>query len=145
VAYRAYLTFWDERLVVGMDVAKRMQSLRDQFPECTLMAFADLEAGMVLSVSADTSRMQEEISSLCSTAKTVLSHQANGPIEALISNGSDAGVFEAVLIEPEEVGVFLKSTIKQSDVFCCVCTSRISLQRFLPAVRAALDALEMPK
>ncbi|WP_152594046.1 MULTISPECIES: hypothetical protein [Thalassobacter] len=89
--------------------------------------------------------MQEEISSLCSTAKAVLDHQANGPIEALISNGSDAGVFEAVLIEPEEVGVFLKSTIKQSDVFCCVCTGRISLQRFLPAVRAALDALEMPK
>ena len=128
-----------------MDVAKRMQSLRDQFPECTLMAFADLEAGMVLSVSADTSRMQEEISSLCSTAKAVLDRQANGPMEALISNGSNAGVFEAVLTEPEKVGVFLRSTIKQSDAFCCVCSGQISLARFLPAVRAALDNLDMPK
>ena len=82
-----------------MEVAERMRSLRTQFPECTLMAFADLSAGMILSVSADTSRMQEEISGLCSTAKDVLSCTASGSLGSLITNGTDTNAFEAILIE----------------------------------------------
>lgn len=123
-----------------MTVAERMQLLRDQFPECTLVAFADLAAEMVLSVNADTARIQEEINGLCATATDAL----GGPsIDAIFANGAESGVFEAVLVERQEIGVFLRSTVKQSDAFCCVCTPRISLGEFLPAARAALDASDM--
>ena len=126
-----------------MEVEERMRSLRTQFPECTLMAFADLSAWMILSVIADTSRMQEEISGLCSTANDVLSCTASGSLCSLITNGTDTNAFEAILIEHEEVGVFLRSTVKQNDAFCCVCSAQISLSHFLPAVRAAIDTLDV--
>ena len=105
------------------------------------MAFADLAAGMVLSVSADTSRIQEEINSLCETAQDAFGDNNAELFATLFAGGKEPGVFEAIFIEGQQIGIFLRSTVQQNDAFCCVCTTRISLAEFVPAARAALDRL----
>jgi hypothetical protein len=122
-----------------MTIAQRMQSVRDAFPECRLVAFADLAAGMVLSVSSESSRMQEEMNGLCATAVETLGGHTTGHLAPVFARAAAPGIFEVIIMERREIGVFLRSTTQPNDAFCCVCTPDIALADFLSVARKALD------
>ena len=122
-----------------MTIAERMQTVREAFPECRLIAFADLSAGMVLSVSAETSQLQEEMNALCATAVDAFSGASTEHLSPFFQKGSVTGLYEVIIMEPSEVGVFLRSLNQPNDAFCCVCTPGIPLVEFLPKARAALE------
>lgn len=125
-----------------MKITERLQALRDSFPACRMIAYVDLAAEMVLSTSARTSVPQENLNAMCMTAVETLSGRTVPRLASLFERGKQDGVFEVILIDPDEVGVFLKSALQPTEAFCSVCGPDIPLTEFLRDARAHLHAIE---
>ena len=118
-----------------MNLAEKLDGLRLKYPECKTLAFADVSTGMVLYASADESLKQEQLDSLCGTAVEMLSGSIAMRVGEAISEQSSTGIFQAIIIERDEVGIFLKSMSNPVDALCCVCTSDIALGAFIKEAR----------
>ncbi len=100
-----------------MSVLDELDKLRATLPGCTLVAFGDLTARIVLCASAEAKRPQEELDALCMAASQTL----DGPFAAMTSGllGSER-LSEAVSVHPGEIQIFLRSELDDSDaLFCC--------------------------
>lgn len=124
-----------------MKIAHRMQSVRDAFPACRMIVYADLKANMVLSTSADTSLPQEQLNDFCATAVDTLSGASVPQLADIFAQGQAPGVYEVIILDRSEIGVFLKSVSHSNDAFCCVCTRDIPLNALLQDLRQHLEAI----
>ncbi len=122
-----------------MELAEKLDDLRLKFPGCRTLAFADISTGMVLCASAADHLRQEHLDSLCSTAAEMLNGSIAKPVCDAFADNENTGIFQAIIIEPTEIGIFLKSRHNPADALCCVCAPTIELGAFLQDARENLS------
>lgn len=118
-----------------MELVEKLDDLRSRYPECRTLAFADISTGMILCTSAEGKLRQEKLDSLCGTAVEMLSGSIAKHIGGAFPAQEDSGVYQAIIVEPAEIGIFLKSTINPADALCCVCLPAIKLGAFIEDAR----------
>lgn len=123
-----------------MSIARTLDSLRQAFPECRTVAYADISTSMILSTSSDDALRQEHLDALCETAVDMLDGTGAPPLADLLGKG-DGGVFQVIVMDPAEVGIFLKSTTTPTDALCCLCSPRIDTGSFIPHARRYLEEI----
>lgn len=124
-----------------MNIVERLDCVRQEFPECQIVAYADLSTNMILSTSTAMELRQEYVDSLCDSAVDVLGGQSSLPLRGALGGGGDADIFQVIIMESTEVHVFLRSTTSQMDALCCVCSPLIDLGAFLAGARLQLDEI----
>lgn len=114
-----------------------LDTLRSGVPGCQMVAFADLSAGLVLSVSAGRKRPQEELDALCSAASDMLDGaQAQSAARAL------AGPVDlAVALQPGRTMAVLRSPADPVEALVCVGTPGMNPAEALAGARRALAAI----
>lgn len=124
-----------------MNIVERLDCVRQEFPECQIVAYADLSTNMILSTSTAMELRQEYVESLCDSAVDALGGQSSLPLQGALGEGGDADVFQVIIIDPTEVHIFLRSTTSPMDALCCVCSPLINLGAFLTGARLQLDEI----
>lgn len=124
-----------------MNITERLDCVRQEFPECQVVAYADISTNMILSTSAAIELRQEHVDSLCDIAVDVLGGQSSSPLRGVLGGHSGSDVFQVIIIEPAEVGVFLRSTTSPIEALCCVCSPLIDLGKFIAGARLHLDEI----
>jgi len=128
-----------------MNITERLDCVRQEFPECQLLAYADISTNMILSTSGAMELRQEHLDSLCDIAVDVLGGQSSSHLRSLLEGRSGATVFQVIIIEPTEVHVFLRSTASLKEALCCVCSPLINLGEFISGARLHLDEIGLGK
>ena len=113
-----------------MRLSEKLDELREKFPACQVLAFADNSTGMVLCSSSAEKLRQERLDALCDRAIEALGGDAATCVRAAVKQ-LEGGIFKAITIEPAEVGIFLKSKTNPDDVLCCVCSPAVALEEFI--------------
>lgn len=128
-----------------MNLAEKLDCVRQEFPECRMVAYADISTNMILSTSSAMELRQEHLDSLCDIAVDMLCGQSSSHLRGALGGSSDADVFQVIIIEPTEVNVFLRSTTSPMEALCCVCSPLINLGKFIAGGRLHLDKIGMEK
>lgn len=116
-----------------MGVAEELQKLRQSEAGCRLVAFADIDAQLVLvSDSAETAR-RETLDSLCASATRIFEASQTGTGDVL--TGADT----AVEVAGSEMQIFLRNTADPTDVICCICAADTDAVQFITTARQALN------
>lgn len=118
-----------------MSVVDELDKLRATLPGCTLVAFGDLGARIVLCASAAEKRPQEELDALCSAASTSLDGIALAPM----LGGS--ALSQAVAVGPGEIRVFLRSHLDPCDALFCCFTDQTDIREMVATGRATLHKI----
>ena len=124
-----------------MTLTEKLDELRLKHPGCRTLAFADISTSTILYASAEEHLRQEHLDSLCGTAMEMLNGGIATHVRGVFSGHEDSDVYQAIIIEVAEVGVFLKSTTNPADALCCVCSLSIDLGRFVQNARESLTQL----
>ncbi len=115
-----------------MGVQDELDDLRAGFPGCSLVAFADLGAQIVLvSSSAETAR-RDTLDSLCRGAVSLF--------EAA-SAGHEPDMDTALRYQGGTVEVYVRDPDRSEDALCAQCSPDTDLTGFLAAARTAITAL----
>ncbi|MCY4336366.1 MAG: hypothetical protein OXC60_17055 [Litoreibacter sp.] len=118
-----------------MSIKQELDQLRQRFPDCMIAGFTDLSTGMVLSASHQENLRQEHLDALCATGADMLRGDTSCAIAESLSPDPDAPIVEAVLLNPNEVGIFFSAPDHGVDALCCACTPAIPIARFTDAAR----------
>ena len=125
-----------------MDIAGRLNALRDTTPGCALVAFGDLGTRLVLRSSAKGQQPQEYLDQLCTQAAHGFSLQDALADQATLS-GEDTA--EVVVVTPQETRVYLRnpdaSKDTANDAILCVCDTEHSARSLVPPAMALLGDL----
>lgn len=115
-----------------MSVQDDLDKLRVAFPGCTMVAFADLGARIVLvSSSAETAR-RDVLDGLSRSAVSAFDFAARAGVPA-----ADL----ALQCTAGQVEIYLRDPARPDDALCAHCTVAMDLDGFLSAARSALSAL----
>ena len=121
-----------------MSVPDELDKLRATLPGCTLVAFGDLSARIVLCASAEERRPQEELDALCLTA----SQSLNGPKAGQLADAlGGTTLTEAVTIKKGEIRVYLRSEYDPSDALFCTFTDETDVREMVSAGRRTLSRI----
>ncbi|MCY4181159.1 MAG: hypothetical protein OXD48_12965, partial [Litoreibacter sp.] len=93
-----------------MSIKQELDQLRQRFPDCMIAGFTDLSTGMVLSASHQENLRQEHLDALCATGADMLRGDTSCAIAESLSPDPDAPIVEAVLLNPNEVGILYIAT-----------------------------------
>ncbi|MEL7344826.1 MAG: hypothetical protein AAFN59_08190 [Pseudomonadota bacterium] len=116
-----------------MSVKAKLDALREAYPHCQVVAFADVDTGTVLTVSGFRSYKHEEMEWLCSTAVDCL----EGPDR----DRSTTGVDRAIVASTRDIRVFLRSKSDPADTLLCLCDPEIDLGSFTLEATRVLTAI----
>lgn len=119
-----------------MDIKDQLDSLRQKVDGCALVAFADIEARLVLVSSSDARASREVLDALCAEA-------------ALLFNVADAkggenglsGADTALNHDAEGVRFFVRDTVGGSDVLCCVLSPDGKIDALVSESHATANAI----
>ena len=121
-----------------MSVVDELDKLRATLPGCTLVAFGDLGARIVLCASAAEKRPQEELDALCIAASTSLDGGAAHALAPML--GGDA-LSQVVAVSPGEIRVFLRSHLDPCDALFCTFTDQTDIREMVAAGRSTLHKI----
>lgn len=124
-----------------MQLAETLERLRGEFAECRILAFADISTGIVLYWSAGEDIRQEKIDSLCATASDIFNGDIVNQVHKAVAETCREGIHQAIIIEPQEIGFWLKATNNSNDVLCCVCSPQVDLFAFVRRTQDVFAAL----
>lgn len=122
-----------------MGISHHLDTLRAEAAGCVLVAYADLRTKLVLEVSAEKSRPQEELDAMCVQAANCfddldfLSAEINAP--DLIDPSST----RAIVMTPNEARVFVRVQNDETEFLCCVCESSDQIDAISHAANRALQ------
>lgn len=119
-----------------MDITAELDAMRADVQGCALVAYTDLSSQLVLSTSAASKPVQEEMNALSQAAQLAL----DGTIAegAAPSWGSQAPPEMAVLMTGAEVRLFLRSPANTSEALVAVCAPDANLEAVVTQARATL-------
>ena len=126
-----------------MRIADRIENIRQQFPDCRTIVYADISANNVLASSAASQLGQEHLNDLCETAVHLLTGTSAEQVARVWSDTGSVrrGVYQAIIIELPEIGIFLRSVSNPTDALCCVCAPSINVAPFVTNAREHLEAI----
>jgi len=105
---------------------------------CTLAAFGDLDARIVLCASTAERRPQEDLDALCQSASAALDGVFSGPVARALGA---ARLNQAVTITPGEINVFLRSDNEPTDALFCTFADQTDIADMVAVGRAALKRI----
>lgn len=119
-----------------MGVADSLSSVTRAFPKARVVAFADLSSRMILASVGAEDTTQERLDVLCNQARVSF----DDPLFTLSVEafGEPHG---AIVVDPAEVRVFIRSEIEAADALCCICDHGIDLAAFVSKIRETLDEI----
>ncbi|MFQ6551268.1 hypothetical protein AAD018_002865 [Aestuariibius insulae] len=120
-----------------MSISDDLDSLREQFPECSAIAFADLSARMVLVTSSRKILRQEALDALCAEASLLF--EGAGGTSALSVTGDVSDT--AVVATPDGINLFLRATAEPADLLCLLCSPEVDTAGLLAQARPSLDRI----
>ncbi|MCA0869800.1 hypothetical protein LCL97_03085 [Seohaeicola saemankumensis] len=124
-----------------MSISAHLDGLRSAVPGCSLVAFGDLDARLVLRASSDRPRPQEQLDELCMQAASLLSNTAGETVMQRVFGETGEIPIEAVVLTPDDVRVYVRSAAEQSDVLCCLCDSAMDAEGAIAAARRVLNKI----
>ncbi|MEM7469962.1 MAG: hypothetical protein AAF340_01330 [Pseudomonadota bacterium] len=124
-----------------MTIIQELEQLRSRFPDCMIAAFSDISTGMVLTASHELTLHQEHLDALCATGADILRGEASSAIAQNLALDPAADIVEAVLLNPNEVGIFLCAPDMGADALCCACKPGVELATFLDTTRSAFQRM----
>lgn len=128
-------------LGVTMSIVGHLKKVRDAFPECRVLAYADISTKTVLAVSSENELMQEHYNALCERAVRVLNGPATTALLSVLNASEPPDAPHVILRSKDMLTVFLKSETNAADAFCCQCGPNISVQAFLECARNELSLI----
>lgn len=126
-----------------MNVQAQLDSLRQEFPACGTMAFADLASGLVLCVSASRRPPQEQLDRTCRMAQDMLDGQPGTAAGAALAEGDGGGARPdlALLQTRDDLRVFLRAPDVPTDALCCICSPGVDIETLIARARAWLAGI----
>jgi hypothetical protein len=115
--------------------ADALKMLIEGHPALRAVAFADLSTRMVLISESRTPMLREAFQALCLRGGALLSAVDSDPIDPATACDT------ALVVEDEDIGVFLRVPGAPSDALCCLCEPTIEIDGFLADARDCLDRL----
>lgn len=124
-----------------MTVSEALDTLRSEVSGCTLAAFADLSSRLVLSSSAASKPMQDELDKLSTAAAEALDGAlADGTASVWNEDGTEKPD-TAMMITGQEARVFLRSPDNVAEALVCVCAPDSDIAAVLTSGREALQRI----
>lgn len=120
-----------------MNVTERLDQLRTKMPECVAVAFADLSAQMVLSVSTRTRQPQEALDNLSVAAADLLNGPVAEPFTGTLA-AENAGIGHAVTQTRSETRIYVRSATDPAEALCCICGPTVDISAVLRHARDAM-------
>ena len=124
-----------------MGIADQLAVMRDDFPQCRSVTFADLSSGLVLCASTQVKLRQERLDALCDRARALLSGPGAAAAAAVLGAAPD----EAVLDEAGMLLVFVRSPVEPDEALCCECEPGIDLNAFTARAAHELASIGTPQ
>jgi len=103
-----------------MKVTQELDSLRNAVPGCSLVIFGDLFSQITLCVSSSRKLKQEQLDAYCVSAGNLLDGDVANSIARVLGVPNAGSLSQAVVLNPGEVQVFLRSPFEEADVLCCI-------------------------
>lgn len=124
-----------------MNITERLDRLRQDFPDCETVAYADLSTQMVLAWSARAPQRQEVLNALCADAVDMLDGVPNDALSDVLGHAEAAMVHQVILLDADQIGVFLRSTQSPFDALCCLCAPTVDTCALIAGARRHLDVI----
>lgn len=126
-----------------MSIIAQLDALRAEFPECRVLAFADLSTRTALCASQRDAMPQEQIDALCQVGAELLNDDMAAQVATLFGGNDDQNVRRAIVITPDDMRLFLRSDQEHVDALCCICTPKINVAQFSEAAASQLCQLSV--
>ncbi|PWE31393.1 hypothetical protein DDZ14_12830 [Maritimibacter sp. 55A14] len=123
-----------------MKIVDHLEELRRNFPECSTVAFGDISAGLVLSVSSAQRLPQERLDALCLTGKELLDGRTARSVGTALPPGAEP-LQHALRMEGGGLEIFLRSPAVATDALCIVATPEVDIDALISRGRAELQAI----
>lgn len=129
-------------------MTEQLDAAREAVPGCSVVAFADLSAGLVLCVSASRRPPQELLDQLCAMAVDLLDGAAaKSALRALGPEGEEdpatvAKVDCAIALPAGRSCLFIRSATDPVEALCCLGTAAMDTASAEAALRQALAGIE---
>ncbi|MCR8725021.1 hypothetical protein [Frigidibacter sp. ROC022] len=124
----------------------QLDTVREALPGCSVVAFADLSAGLVLCVSATRRPAQEVLDRLCDMANDLLNGAAAQSAVRVLHPGPDdpavAPVDRAIAMPAGQSYLFLRSASDPVEALCCIGSTAMDLGAAETALRQTLAGIE---
>jgi len=124
-----------------MSITTRLDALRSEFPDCSVVAFADLSTRTALCASQQDALPQEQIDALCQVGAELLNDDMAAQVATMFGEGGDRNVHQAIVMTPVDLRLFLRSKVDPVDALCCICSTQIDVGQFAKAAWDHLNVL----
>lgn len=125
-----------------MNVTAELDEMRNGLKGCSLVAFTDLSSSLVLSTSAASKPVQEELNALGRTASLTLNGEFAKGAEKIWSEGDEVPAETAMLLTGNDARVFLRAKANPNEALVCVCAPDIALNAVIDSGLATLDRIQ---
>jgi len=124
-----------------MSVSEGLDKFRAAVPGCQLVAFIDLNAGMVLAVSAQTKQRQELLGALGETASMHLPMNETDLAKCLSLSESSAQPGIAVLLSATGTVAFVRSPAEGNEALGVSCSPNVDVDAIITQARIVLTEI----
>jgi hypothetical protein len=101
-------------------IVGELDILRRAIPGCSLVIFGDLCSRITLCVSSSRKHPQEQLDAYCASAGNLLNGTVANSVAMALGVPNGDSLSQAVVFQPDEIQVFLRSPFENADVLCCV-------------------------
>lgn len=124
-----------------MTINEELIAFRSQFPDCSVMIFADLSTGLVLAASTAVKTTQEKLDALCVEGCDLLMGQQARAVSAGFSTVGQSGIDVAVCADLAGVKCFVRAPLPAHEMFCFVLGGNTAVEALLSDARGLLAHL----
>lgn len=124
-----------------MDISATLDKIRARHAGCRTLAFADISTKMVLCVSSLDRPDQEFLDALCATAADMLDGELCQQMAPLITKATAPDLQHAVVLQPDEVVIFVRSPHCREETLLGLCAPNADLNALLGELSSEIDML----
>jgi len=119
-------------------IVKELKALRTTYPQCQILALADISSGIVLCVSADEKPPQEKLDAYCTLATRMLASPAAVAATDDLGLGSPS---VATANTAEQSVIFVRSKAEPGEALLCSASHDLDTDRFVMAAQSSLEKI----
>ena len=124
-----------------MTIGDELMAFRDRFPDCVVVAFADLSTGMVLAASTEEKTTQEKLDALCEGAFGHLVGRASMAVATELGAGEAPWPRSLVTATETSLACLLHAHPPAQEALCLILRDYETLDRVLQDAGEMLDRI----
>lgn len=121
-----------------VSVAERLDTLRAEIPGCSLVAFGDMRANVILRSSQDRAVPREQLDELCRVATNHFTGPKAQAVSKHLTQGADGDLEVAIVLTVDDTRIFVTTPGHDADMLCCVCDGQVDAGQAVESARAGL-------